>query len=222
MHLLLMLSAVYQMSCEYDEGGAAADPDNRLRWRMDARRLEAEEIRDGLLAASGLLDRALGGSLLEAKNRDYIFDHTSIDKTRYDSRRRSLYLPVIRNHLYDVFQLFDAPDASVPQGNRTPTTVAPQALFMMNSDLAAQAAAALAADLLGGPAADDAARIDRLYVLAYARSPSASETSRGQVLLSRFDSLFAAGESDAAQRRQRAWASLCQVILAANEFVYLR
>ncbi|HEX5498684.1 MAG TPA: DUF1553 domain-containing protein, partial [Thermomicrobiales bacterium] len=225
MHRRLMLSAAYQMSSAYDERAATADPENRLHGRADVRRLEAEEIRDALLAAAGLLDRTLGGSLLEVKNRDYIFDHTSKDQTSYDSRRRSLYLPVIRNHLYDVFQLFDAPGGDVPQGDRVATTVAPQALFMMNSELMGQAAEALAADLLARGAADDAARLERLerlYGLAYARPPSAAEVSRAQALLGRFDSLSATAEPDAAKRRGRSWALLCQVILAANEFVYLR
>ena len=222
MHRLLILSAVYQMSSAYDERAATADPDNRLHWRMDARRLEAEEIRDALLAASGQLDRTLGGSLLEVKNRDYLFDHTSKDKTSYDTRRRSLYLPVIRNHLYDVFQLFDAPSGSVPDGNRVTTTVAPQALFMMNSDVVAQCSDALAKDLLARAEPDDAGRVNRLYALAYSRPANSAEASRAQSMLSRFDSLLAAGEPDLAKRRQRSWALLCQVILAANEFVYLK
>ena len=74
------------------------------------------------------------------KNREFLFDHTSKDETKYDSTRRSVYLPVIRNHLYDAFQLFDFADASVMNSNRTTTTVAPQALFMMNSDLVTDAA----------------------------------------------------------------------------------
>ena len=222
MHRLVMLSAAYQMSSTYDERAATVDPDNRLHWRNDARRLEAEEVRDALLAASGRLDRTLGGSLLEVKNRDYLFDHTSKDKTSYDTCRRSLYLPVIRNHLYDVFQLFDAPNGSVPEGNRVTTTVAPQALFMMNSDVAIQSSDALAKDLLARAELDDAARVNRLYALAYARPADAAEASRAQALLSRFDSLLAAGEPDVAKRRERSWALLCQVIFAANEFVYLK
>jgi hypothetical protein len=222
MHRLVMLSAAYQMSSAYDERAATADPDNRLHWRNDARRLEAEEVRDALLAASGRLDRTLGGSLLEVKNRDYLFDHTSKDKTSYDTRRRSLYLPVIRNHLYDVFQLFDAPSGTVPEGNRVTTTVAPQALFMMNSDVAIQSSDALAKDLLARAEPDDAARVNRLYALAYSRPANPAEASRAQAMLSRFDSLLAAGEPDVAKRRERSWALLCQVIFAANEFVYLK
>ena len=99
------------------------------------RRLEAEAIRDSLLAASGILDTSMGGSMLHVKNREFIFNHTSMDETRYGSLRRSVYLPVVRNHLFDVFELFDYSDASVLNGSRSTSTVAPQALFMMNSEL---------------------------------------------------------------------------------------
>ena len=87
-----------------------------------------------LLAVSGLLDLEMGGSMLHVGNREFFFDHTSIDKTKYDSTRRSLYLPVVRNHLYDLFSLFDYSDASMMVGSRSTSTIAPQALFMMNSD----------------------------------------------------------------------------------------
>ncbi|HEX7376979.1 MAG TPA: DUF1553 domain-containing protein [Pirellulales bacterium] len=226
MHRLIALSATYQLGSAYDERSAAADPDNRLHWRRDVRRLEAEEIRDALLAVGGLLDRSMGGPVLPVKNRDYLFDHTSKDLTRYDSRRRSVYLPVIRNHLYDVFELFDATNGSVPDGNRVTTTVAPQALFVMNSDLISQASASLADQLLtdgslSQAAGDDAARIERLYKTAYARLPSAAEAARAQNWLANLERLFAAHGADAVESRRRAWAGVCQILLAASEFVYL-
>jgi hypothetical protein len=221
MHRLMMLSATYQMSSAYNERAATADPDNRLHWRSDARRLEAEEIRDSLLAVGGLLDRSMGGPVLPVKNREYLFDHTSKDLTRYDSRRRSIFLPVIRNHLYDVFQLFDTTDGAVPDGNRVTTTVAPQALFMMNSELVAEASKSLAEDLLARAAIDDSARIGRLYLMAYARRPSEAEVRRAQASLTSLERLFAAHSADTTESRHRAWASLCQIILAASEFIYV-
>src|SRR5207253_10760707 len=118
------------------------DPENRLFGRANVRRLDAEEVRDALLALGGQLDPALGGSLLKVKNRGYFFDHTSKDLTDYNSRRRSLYLPVVRNNVYDVFALLDYPDAAIPSGDRATTTVPTQALLMLNSDLVMQSAAA--------------------------------------------------------------------------------
>ncbi|MCA9206612.1 MAG: DUF1553 domain-containing protein, partial [Planctomycetales bacterium] len=144
MHRLIMLSSVYRMSSTHDPECAAIDPENRWQWRAGVRRLEAEAIRDAMLAVSGTLDPTMGGSLLHVGNREFIFNHTSKDETKYDAPRRSLYLPVIRNHLYDVFQLFDYTDAGVVNGDRSTSTVAPQALFMMNSELVSDAATALA------------------------------------------------------------------------------
>ncbi|MEX2027629.1 MAG: DUF1549 and DUF1553 domain-containing protein, partial [Pirellulaceae bacterium] len=138
LHRLLLASATYQQSSVGSTETIAADPENRLFSRTSVRRLEAEEVRDSLLAVSGQLDHTIGGSLLKVKNRAFFFDHTSIDLTDYTSRRRSLYLPVVRNNVYDLFQLLDFPDPAIPSGDRATTTVAPQALLMLNSDLVMQ------------------------------------------------------------------------------------
>jgi hypothetical protein len=222
MHRLVMLSATYQMSSRHDPRAAERDPDNRLHWRTNVRRLEAEAIRDALLAVSGSLDRTMGGSLLGVPNRGYLFDHTSRDATRYDSPRRSLYLPIIRNHLYDVFQLFDSTDATVQNGDRATTTVAPQALFMMNSDLVAGASNRLAAALLGEAKTDDDGRIRKLYVTAYGRPATADEMAKGRQFVRTCEEELRGSEPDGGKRRLRAWACLCQIVVAANEFIYVR
>ena len=149
------------------------DPENRLFSRADVRRLEAEAVRDSLLAVSVKLDTTLGGSLLKLNNRDYFFDHTSKDLTTYDSRRRSLYLPIVRNNVFDLFQLLDFPDPAVSSGNRAATVVAPQALLMLNSDFVMQSASAFAELLLSESNADQ--RLARLYAAAYGREPTADE-----------------------------------------------
>ncbi len=221
LHRLMLLSSTYRMSAEHDPPAARVDPENRLHWRSNVRRLEAEAIRDSLLAAGGLLDLAMGGSLLHVKNRDYFFDHTSRDTTRYDSLRRSIYLPVVRNHLYDVFQLFDFTDATVSSGDRSTTTVAPQALFHLNSGLVAQAAGRIASDLLGVAALDDAGRIERLYRLAYSRPASPPETARARAFLESSERELRGPEADGAGSRLEAWALLCHAVLSASEFVYV-
>jgi hypothetical protein len=222
LHKLIVLSATYQMSSAHDAKAALADPDNRLLWRANVRRLEAEAIRDSLLAVAGLLDRTPGGpALTHVKNRDYLFDHTSKDKTTYASDRRSVYLPVIRNNLYDVFQLFDAPDAAVPNGDRAATTVPTQALFFMNSDLATRAADSLAGRLLARTDLDDAVRVRLLFALAYGRPPTAKEAERVTAGVAAFEAEFAS-ETDAAKRRRKAWAAVCQAVFAGNEFIHIR
>ncbi len=220
MHRIIMLSSTYRVGSDYSADGISIDPENRLYWRMNLRRLEAEPIRDALLAVSGLLNRELGGSLLQVKNREFFFNHTSEDKTSYESFRRSIYLPVVRNHLFDMFELFDGTDASVTNGDRATTTVAPQALFMLNSDLVLESAKAFADRLLKDETRDDAGRIDLLYELAYGRLPRPEERRRAEAFLEE----FASGEQGEVERRHRqvAWQGLCQLILAANEFLYLR
>jgi hypothetical protein len=222
LHRRIMLSATYQMSSAHDSRAAAADPDNRLLWRANVKRLEAEAIRDSLLAVAGLLDRAAGGpALSHVKNREFLFDHTSIDKTSYANNRRSVFLPVIRNNLYEVFQLFDATDATVPNGDRSTTTVPTQALFFMNSELAYRAAEALAGRLLDRNDLDDAGRVRLLISLAHGRVATAAEIDRLIDGVATFELGFAS-EVDAAKRRRKAWATACQAVLASNEFVHVR
>jgi hypothetical protein len=219
MHRLILLSSTYRMSTAYNEHAARIDPDNRLHWRMNRRRLEAEALRDALLAVGGRLDRRVGGTLLESANRAYVTGTANRNYDKYDSDRRSLYLPVIRSALYDVFQAFDFPDPSVAAGERASTTVAPQALFMMNGKLVAGQTRALAADLLSGPG-DDAGRVRSAYLRAYGRPPSEAEVARALAFVGRVGQALPA-DLDSAERRLRSWPSLCRVLVAANEFVYV-
>ena len=185
------------------------------------RRLEAEEIRDALLAVSGRLDPAMGGKTIPLKNREFVFNHTSKDATTYDSPRRALYLPIIRNHLYDLFAQFDYPDPAVPTGSRNATTVAPQALLMMNSDLVLQSATALATQLLTRSELTDPERLTLAYTNAYGRPPTPRELTRAQTFLTHFEKNAATRQPAAKAPRTEAWSALCQTILAANEFIFL-
>lgn len=221
LHRLIMLSSVYQQSSIPAAATAERDPENRLWGRAEVHRLEAEAVRDALLAVSGELDPTLGGSLLTVKNRAYFFDHTSKDLTNYATARRSVYLPVVRNNLYDVFQLLDFPDAAVTNGDRATTTVAPQALLMLNSELVAQASSRLA-ERIQAAAPENQVRIAKLYTLAYGREPSADEQAAGEQFLKQVEQTLQTTESDATKRTQMAWETLCHVILAANEFIYVR
>jgi hypothetical protein len=220
MHRLIMLSRTYQMGSFGDARAAQVDPENRLHSRAEVRRLEVEAIRDAMLAISGTLDPTTGGSLLHVKNREYLFNHTSRDATRYNEPRRSIYLPVVRNNTWDVFQLFDFPDPAVSSGDRNTTTVAPQALFLLNSDWILRTSEHLADRL--GPNASDAGRVRDLYRLAYGRDATSAETNRALDLVREVEKTLANTVTESAQRRRTAWASLCQVVMSANEFVYVR
>jgi hypothetical protein len=222
LHRLIMLSATYQMSTATDNAAALADPENRLWWHANRRRLEAEALRDGILATCGELDDVRGGSLLPTPNRAYVTGTGSIlPPGLYDSRRRSVYLPVVRSALYEMFQAFDFADPSALNGRRDATTVAPQALFMMNSQLVSQATRGLAKQVLEEPAADDAARVQTIYERAYARPPTTAEQSRALQFVEQYAAARIARQASPEEARLAAWQALCRAVLSANEFVYI-
>lgn len=209
---LILLSRTWQQSSR-NNPGSNQDRENIWLSRAPVLRLEAEQIRDAMLATAGELDLSMGGSLLHVGNREFLFNHTSRDTTRYDSSRRAVYLPVIRNHLYDMFELFDYSDASVSNSLRTTTTVAPQALFLMNSELVDRAATGFARRLLDREL-DSVDRHRLAYEMAFARRPLGRETDRDLDLIRQ---LVQAGQSEL-----KAWKILCQSILVSNEFFYLK
>ncbi|MGV3722284.1 MAG: DUF1553 domain-containing protein, partial [Actinomycetota bacterium] len=221
LHRMLMLSNTYRMSSRFDARAAAIDPENKLRWRMDRRRLEAEEIRDALFFVSGKLDRTMGGSLLNFKDRAYVTSTANADPVNYATPRRAVYVPVIRSALYDVYTAFDFGDPTVMNGDRPSTTVAPQALFVMNSKLVLENAKALATNLLARAELDDAARIRGAYEICYGRLPTDAEIRRARAFVTRIETTYAATVSDADQRRLRAWQSLYKSLMAASEFIYV-
>jgi len=212
LHRLIVRSSTYSQSGELNEEMLAKDPENRLLWRYPLRRLEAEAIRDFLLASCGQLDLARGTSLLHVGNREFLFDHTSIDRTKYDSHLRAVYLPVIRNHLYDLFDLFDYSDAATVQGDRGSTVVAPQALFMLNSGLVHEAADGLAKRVLSQTDWSDLQRVEHIVLSLYGRPATASECES----MLRF-----VAQADAEHRAER-WVHLCQAAIASNDFLFVR
>ena len=178
--------------------------------------MEAEEIRDSLLAVADSLDSRMGGSQLGIDNRKYVTSTANVDPVVYTGNRRSVYLPVVRSALFDVFQAFDFADPSVASGKRDSTTVAPQALFMMNSRIAAEQARVLA-EILGESSPDDAGRVRLLYERAWSRPPTDAEVRRSLAFLDR----YAAAVQPAAEGRSKAWQALCRAVLAGSEFVYV-
>ena len=210
LHRLILASSVYRMaSTNPDETSASQiDADNRLLWKFPLQRLDAEQIRDSILAVAGRLDESLGGKSIPLRNRQFVFDHTSMDHTRYDSLRRAIYLPVVRNNVYTMFDQFDFPDPTMPTGHRNATVVAPQALLLMNSELIMDSAEGFAARLKAFSGYDDA-RVSQAYRLAFGRSPTAAETQRALEFLG-------------ANVSPQDWSLFCQSLFASNEFIYLR
>ena len=221
LHRTIMFSSTYQMSTAFNEQAMAVDPDNNLWWRFNRRRIEAESIRDSILAAAGTLDLSMGGTILPTANRAYVTSTANVDPVAYMTNRRSLYMPVVRSALYDVFQAFDFAEPSVSAGQRQSTTVAPQALFMMNSKLVSDATRAMAERLLADGSADHASKVDDVYRVAYGRAPSAAEMGRALQFVEAYTESLIAKETSPDEARVKAWQSLCRVVLSANEFIYM-
>lgn len=219
LHKLILLSATYQMSTAHDSKAALADPDNRLLWHFNRRRLEAEAVRDSMLAIAGTLDRTAGGSLLNTGNFDYVTNDQSGTKTRYDSPRRSVYLPVIRNNVFDFFQAFDFVEPHVANGKRASTVIASQALYLLNNPFVTAQATAFAATVRR--AGGDADGVKAAYLRAFARPATDDEVSTALGFIERYDTALAEKEKDAPARRAKAWAAWCQVLFASSEFVYV-
>ena len=219
MHRMIMLSNTYQMSTAYDGHAAEIDPENTLLWRMNRTRLEAEEIRDAIMAVSGDLDLTAGGSHLNSKDRDeFGYQRGGPD---YDRNRRAVYIPLLRSSMYEVFQAFDLPDPSTSNGDRSATVVAPQALFMMNGSVALAHTRTMADKLLANADLDDAGRIREAYERALGRPPSSNEIDRALSFIAQVERAMKDRNQDPAERRAFAWQSFCKSLIASNEFMYL-
>jgi Protein of unknown function (DUF1553)/Protein of unknown function (DUF1549)/Planctomycete cytochrome C len=216
MHRLILSSSTYQQGSQTNAAFSKIDPENRLLWKFNLQRLEAEAIRDSVLFVSGRLDPTAGGKTIPLRNKQFVFDHTSIDHTRYDSLRRAIYLPVIRNNLYPLFEQFDFPDPTMPTGNRNAITVAPQALLLMNYELIMDSADAMARNLLRDKDRDPA-RIVLAYERGLSRRPTKAESKNGLDFVSRIKSTSTSADSEF-----QAWSRFCQSLFASNEFIYLR
>jgi hypothetical protein len=211
----IVLSRVYQLSSANQPDLVKADPENRLLGRAFRRRVEAEVIRDGILMTSGQLNRSMGGPVVSHLGERAI-DNDSKGGVPTDSNvRRSVYLPVIRNDLPQIFEVFDFADAEVTTGKRDSTTVATQALFLMNSPFVLEQSQKTARRLLA--LNDDEARLRDLYRRALGRTPTAEETQKATVFLAQFrGKLSASGKSK--EPDVEAWSALCLAVFGCTEF----
>jgi hypothetical protein len=203
----IVLSHTYRQSSTADAKSAQVDPENRLLSHMNGRRLDAECIRDAILSASGQLKLDRGGPGFKPDlAADYGFKHTDL--------RRSVYLPVFRNALPELFEVFDFADASVCTGQRNTSTVAQQALFLMNNPFVIDQARATARRLLDDAGLDDAARLDQSFRLTLGRLPAEGER---RVALK-----FLEGGSTDAKARLESWTQLVQSLFASVDFRYVK
>lgn len=200
-HKLIVTSAVYMEDGAVTATNQQIDPTNRLWWRHPARRLEAETIRDALLAVSGTLDKTMyGAGTLDVNNP-----------------RRSIYLTVKRSQMVPLMQMFDAPEAIQSIGERTTTTVATQSLAFLNSPLVRQRAEKFAARVRPKTIEEMPSAIDEAYRIALSRRASAVERERMLAFMQ--SQMTSYGQTPRAL--DQALTDVCQVILCLNEFVYV-
>jgi Protein of unknown function (DUF1553)/Protein of unknown function (DUF1549)/Planctomycete cytochrome C/EF-hand domain pair len=208
----LVMSRAYQLSSQFDEKNFEADPDNVLVWRMPKRRLEAEALRDAMLALSGRLDREPPKGSPVARNGEgnvgFRFRGAPAGDPAAGDVHRTVYTPIVRDLLPEVLTVFDFPDPSLIIGERATTTIPAQALYLMNNPFVIRQAEGLAERLLAS-SEDDDARLARAYQLCYSRPPSDEELSSARRFI----------ESYGKQQTRRAtWTVLCQALFASAEF----
>jgi hypothetical protein len=206
----IVLSRAYQLASQFDAKNFEADPDNVLVWRMPKRRLEAEALRDTMLALAGRLDLTPPkGSSVQRNgegNAGFRFRGAGPggDPVASDPHR-TVYLSVVRDGVPEMLTLFDFPDPSLIIGERATTTVPAQSLFLMNNPFVLRQAEAMADKLLA-ESEDDAAKVERAYQLCYSRPPSDKELQGAQKFIDDY------GKN---QSRRSTWAALCQALFAS-------
>jgi hypothetical protein len=230
MHRMILLSATYRQGAGFDAGKAKIDPDNRLLWRMRPRRLEAEVLRDAMLVAGGRLDGKMYGPAFKppipsdamvARNLKNPYPKNVSEGA--EERRRSVYMFHKRVIPYPLFQVFDAPDAQQCTGRRNVTTVAPQALALLNDPFVRTRAGDFANRLLKDTNGDTTKVVDRAYQLAFGRPPTKAEREAGLEFLAH-QTRERAGRDPKRPRdeiRRQALTDYCQVLFGLNEFIYV-
>jgi len=215
LHRLILTSATYRQSSTPRDGLEQADPDNRLLGRFPLRRLDAEAVRDSLLAISGELDVRAGGPYVPSKRTAE--GAVEIPATVDGAMRRSVYLQQRRTQVVTFLQLFDAPAMVATCGKRVPSTVPLQSLALLNSDFVAQRSHAFARRVIREAGANAEKRLILALRLVWGRPGRGDELMACRQFIEKQSRIYAK-EKDA---DERTWADLCQMLLASNAFLYI-
>ncbi|MFN7924603.1 MAG: PSD1 and planctomycete cytochrome C domain-containing protein [Bryobacteraceae bacterium] len=217
LHRMIMTSSVYRQASRNRADAAQVDPENKLLWRKDLMRLDAESVRDGILAASGKLDRAVGGPAVKLKVRpDGLQEMVADENNSHPAWRRSLYVMSRRNYPHQFLQVFDFPSIQVNCVRRSKSATPLQSLALMNDEFMFEQARYLADRVRA--AADP---VEQVYLLAFARKPDAEERSLAKQHLERQSENFRLANTATETASSKALESLCQMLLASNEFLYV-
>jgi hypothetical protein len=229
---LIVTSNTYKMTSAYDARTAKLDEEGKLFWRFPERRLEAEAVRDSILAVSGQLNLAGGGPSVYPTLPRAVLEGQSVPGQNWgksdekESSRRSIYIFVKRSLAVPELDVLDAPDTTSSCERRQVSTVAPQALTFLNGDFIRQQARYFAARLLKEVGADPSAQIQRAFELALCRPAKPEEVRDGLAFLVAQEKQIAADaevvKKPAPDAKRRAMEAFCLVMLNTNEFVYLK
>ncbi len=220
LHKQVLLSRVYQLASSDSVENLRRDPDNRLLWKYQRHPLDAEAIRDTMLAVSGKLDRAMPGPHPFPAVETWGFTIHYPFNAVYDSNHRSVYLMVQRARRHPYLALFDGADPNLSTAKRRTTTTPLQALFLMNAPFVHEQSAALATRVLARLGAEEE-RIRFAYELTSGREPDGDEMQAALTFLSRYRDKLAAAHVPVAQRADRAWAALARVLMTGNAALFV-
>ncbi|MFL5242948.1 MAG: DUF1553 domain-containing protein [Gemmataceae bacterium] len=220
LHRRIMLSKAYQLASTNDPANAAKDPANRWHWRFERHRLEAEAIRDALLAISGNLDRKRPGVHPFPPIAQWGWTQHNAFKEVYPSNHRSVYLMTQRLQRHPFLALFDGPDTNHSTDKRTSSTVPLQALYLMNNPFIKDQAETLAKKLIAATA-EEPRRIERLIELAWGRPPVPTEVQKAVAYVNEYKKEVAKTGVSHDKRELEAWTSYARIVLTANEFFYV-
>ncbi|MEM7011894.1 MAG: PSD1 and planctomycete cytochrome C domain-containing protein [Verrucomicrobiota bacterium] len=220
----IVLSRTYQLSSTFESTAFTTDPENALRWRADKRRLDAESLRDSLLAISGALElEPPYGSVIAVQSRNLFSGGTAdIYGFEFTSPHRSVYLPIVRKQVPDSLDIFDFADPSTSVGKRETTTVPSQALFLMNSDFVRDQAEAMAHRLIDNEDIEKRHQGVAAFYFVYGRPPSKDETRKSSAFFVKsmeFASQEVGDDRDAAYRE--ALTNFCHALLTSADFLYI-
>ncbi len=209
----LVLSRTYRQSSAARAELAAIDIDNRLLGRMNRRRLDAESLRDAILSASGQLDLSFGGPTMKGSKKGDAESKYSESGSVSNDNRRSVYMPVLRNRLLEIFEAFDFADPNSVVGQRSASIVAPQALYLLNSPFVLEQARHAADEALS-KTIDNGPRVDAAFLATLGRPPRDDER---RLMLA----VVEAVEQDNTDERREAWRHVYQALFGCLDFRYL-
>ncbi len=231
LHKIIMTSTVYRQSSRQTESSLhvaakQGDPLNKLLWRMNLRRLDAEAMRDTIIAASGKLDRTLGGkAILMEHDPSGLQSIDRNDPTPDAKWRRSLYVLARRNYPLNFLEVFDYPLMQTNCNRRINSATPLQSLTLMNDKFVEEHAGYLRDRVnetaAGSPEAKPEARIQTAYQLTLSRLPTLKELQLSQAHLDKQQDLYRKANFAPDKASAKALASLCQMLLASNEFLYV-